>query len=115
MSEGRTRITVLEPDGGVMGNYVPHVTSFRSNTADDHFVVSLSVEGNDESPMGYVDKRAAVDLAAHFVEVAQSLGADVYILSGAELERRLASSRHHGIMDGRYELRDELQAHLNAV
>jgi hypothetical protein len=83
VSDGKIRITALEPDPAVpegpfkrgSGNYVPSIMSFRSNVADDHYVVSLSEDGRDESPMGYVNQRAAVDLACHFVAVANSLGA----------------------------------------
>ena len=122
MSRGQTRITALEPDPvGPGRNYVPSVQSFRSNISDDHFVVSMTEEDRDESPMGYVDKRAAVDLAAHFVGIANDLGANLTLAADlaesakADWMRGFKVGQQAGHYDGRRSLRDELQAHLNAV
>lgn len=102
MSEGQTRITSLtEPNPVLQGNYVPSLTSFKSNTFRDHFVVSMSVEGTDESPMGYVDKRAAVDLACHFVAVANELGADLQVYSRATVAQQRGDSYALGYKNGR--------------
>jgi len=102
MSEGQTRITALEePNPSIAGNYVPAVTSFRSNTFKDHFVVSLSEEGRDESPMGYVDLRSALDLVFHFVGIANDLGARLRVLDEVQSNDARVAAFEHGYRLGR--------------
>lgn len=66
-----TEVKDLEVDGQERDRYTVH--SFRSNVHPDHFVVSFREAGVEDSEFGYVDRAKALELAEHFVFLANEL------------------------------------------
>ena len=124
MSEGQHRITALTSAPGCApewghGDVVATVTSFRSNYSANHYVVGFnSGTESDLSPMGYVDRQAAVDLVNHFVEVANELGADLELRTGEYLTKLQSATFENGYSagrDGEAEWRNRTRAAVAAL
>jgi hypothetical protein len=102
MSEARITGLAEGPDEGAVGS----IQSFRSNVLNDHFVVSLSdgLPKEDDwngDPMAYVDLRSAIDMAFHFVGVANALGARLQVLDEVQVLDARVAAFEHGYRVGR--------------
>jgi len=68
-----TEVFDFDQDGQRTGDS-HYVTTFRSNVVPDHYVVAMNQRNSEaESPLGYINREAALQLAEQLVDIANDL------------------------------------------